>query len=64
MYAPQSSIPTPAVRAASTRQPPVGASNIDLLTKIAKLHEQGVLTDEEFAKREGEDPGDLTPRST
>ena len=31
--------------------PPSAESDIDLLTKIAQLHEQGVLTDEEFAAK-------------
>jgi hypothetical protein len=28
---------------------PSAASDVDLLTKTAQIHEQGVLTDEEFA---------------
>ena len=43
-YAPQQYAPPPAP------PPPSGAIDIDLLTKVAQLHEQGVLTDEEFAK--------------
>ena len=41
-YAPQYAPPPPP-------PPPSAASNIDLLTKMAQLHDQGVLTDEEFA---------------
>ena len=44
-YAPQQYAPP----RAPPRPPPSAASDIDLLTKVAQLHEQGVLTDEEFA---------------
>jgi hypothetical protein len=42
-YAPQQYAPPPP-------PPPSGGTDIDLLSKVAQLHEQGVLTDEEFAK--------------
>ena len=44
-YTPQQYAPPP-----PAPPPQSGASDIDLLTKVAQLHEQGVLTDEEFAK--------------
>ena len=44
-YPPQQYAPPP-----PAPPPPSGASDIDLLTKVAQLHDQGVLTDEEFAK--------------
>ncbi len=45
-YAPQQYAPPP-----PAPPPPSAESDIDLLTKIAQLHEQGVLTDEEFAAK-------------
>ena len=45
-YAPQQYAPPP-----PAPPPPPAESDIDLLTKMAQLHEQGVLTDEEFAAK-------------
>ena len=42
-YPPQQYAPPPPA------PPPAAGSDIDLLTKVAQFHEQGVLTDEEFA---------------
>ena len=42
-YAPQQYAPPP--------PPPPAESDADLLTKMAQLHAQGVLTDEEFAAK-------------
>ena len=56
-YAPRPAVRAPAVRAPAIRAAPtrsaaaLGGNDIDLLTKMAQLHEQGVLTDEEFAAK-------------
>jgi hypothetical protein len=34
--------------------PPPAESDVDVLTKMAQLHEKGVLTDEEFAAKKAQ----------
>ena len=48
-YAPQQYAPPP-----PASPPPSTESDLDVLTKVAQLHEQGVLTDEEFAAKKAQ----------
>lgn len=48
-YAPQYAPPTQ-----YAPPPPPAESDADVLTKMAQLHEQGVLTDEEFAAKKAQ----------
>jgi putative oligomerization/nucleic acid binding protein len=50
-YAPQYAAPPPPQYAPQQYAPaaPSAGNDLDLLTKMAQLHDQGVLTDEEFA---------------
>jgi hypothetical protein len=49
-YAPQQYPPQQYAPPPPAPPPPSAGTDLDLLTKVAQLHEQGVLTDEEFAK--------------
>jgi hypothetical protein len=43
--------PAPAPAAAPAAAPGLSAADVDRLTQLGQLHEQGVLTDEEFAQQ-------------
>ncbi len=51
--------PMPEAREAQEPPAPAEADYVEELKELAKLHEQGVIDDEEFAGEEGADPRDL-----